>query len=243
MATDKSCCWSITINNPDEADKIAWAALKNYSWFRSQDGQMEKGQEGTPHFQGILHTTSIRFACIKKVLPRAHIEKAKNPKGLERYVVKEETRLGDGTFAPKTQVASQSDLQTEIYESVINRWNVMREGNPDLTLDVFLKMMVVRYPLKKGHTFADIIFDASVNSLIEKGFYGIEFVAANPQVRLAFTKYFSAIVIRTHNAQTNRRTTSSENRCSDRPQESTQPDESLDQDSEGSGEKNDRKTN
>lgn len=86
----RGTCWSITINNPT-ADDMSPTLPAGWKLV----GQMEKGEEGTLHYQGMLTTNQVRFSAVKKVFSRAHIELAKNRKGLEKYVHKPETRVSE----------------------------------------------------------------------------------------------------------------------------------------------------
>lgn len=86
--SDRSTCWSITINNPTDEDmQIELPA----GWRLT--GQIEQGAEGTRHYQGMLNTPQVRFTAVKKIFKRAHIEVAKNRKALEKYVHKVDTRV------------------------------------------------------------------------------------------------------------------------------------------------------
>lgn len=188
----KGVCWSITINNPTTDDFQQWESLKGQHWVRSVEGQLEKGEEGTPHLQGMIRTLSVRFAQVKKALPRAHIEKARNEVALAKYVAKEETRV---SAIPKAKVANQMDVQTALLDEVLLHGHKFFDWNGAYFLE-FLD--------KHGHTMAtdwEIWVDRAVNRLIREGYYGVEFVMANPQVRVAFKKYFVAILYRTYNAR------------------------------------------
>lgn len=64
-------CFTFTINNPTEQDN---KDLENCP-FRYVIIGLEKGENGTPHYQGYMELNKkIRFNTIKKMLPRAHIE-------------------------------------------------------------------------------------------------------------------------------------------------------------------------
>lgn len=79
-------------------------ALKEHPTFvKMVKYQDEIGDEGTLHIQGAVQTTQVRFSAIKKWLPRAHIEVARNKKALLNYVEKEDTAV------PNTQVVIQAD--------------------------------------------------------------------------------------------------------------------------------------
>lgn len=89
--TLKASHWSITINNPAEEDR---QALKDHPTFvKKVVCQDEVGENGTLHIQGYIQTTQVRFSAIKKWLPRAHIEVARNKQALLNYVQKEETAV------------------------------------------------------------------------------------------------------------------------------------------------------
>jgi len=66
--------WCVTVNNPTEADKKAFAEIGAKYWIYGE----EVGEEGTPHLQGYIWFQNQRtFRSVTKKLPRAHIEKAK----------------------------------------------------------------------------------------------------------------------------------------------------------------------
>jgi len=89
--TVRSSHWSLTINNPtpDDEEDIEYARQKGWK----VDGQKERGKEGTEHFQLHLQTPQVRFSAVKKMFPRAHIEVARNPAALAKYVNKDEGRV------------------------------------------------------------------------------------------------------------------------------------------------------
>lgn len=190
--TDKSCYWSITINNPTEDDMIRWEGLKGEKWVKKVMGQLEKGENETPHIQGMLNTESVRFSQIKRALPRAHIEVARKPAALAHYVQKEDTRLAQ---LPTTRVATQADIQRECLTLAVEAYNNNYPfKNGVFTRDEFYDWMILHNLQYKA--WGEALLDASVKKLVREGYYGIEFVMCNPQVRLAFKKYFCEIVIR-----------------------------------------------
>lgn len=192
--SDKSCCWSITINNPTAEDFQQWESLKGQPWVRSVSGQIEKGeQEETPHLQGMVKTLSVRFSQVKKALSRAHIEKARNEAALAKYVAKEETRV---STLPKVKVATQIEVQ-QYCLTVTLSWcyHWLEIEDPSSIEDTEL---LSRCETQIRENWENILDDA-VNSLILQGYYGVEFVVSNPQVRTAFKKYLPAIMYRTLN--------------------------------------------
>ena len=171
--------------------------MKQLSWVKDVKGQLEKGEEGTTHIQGYLHTNQVRFSMVKKALSRAHIEPARNTLALQQYVQKEDTRVAE---IPVAKVATQKEVQNEVLE--ILKLNSEKFENPSYFL----------WCLQEGVEFsnanntqlckeAEWWVDQAVRSLILKGYYGVEFVMSNPQVRFAFKRYLPQILLRQINAE------------------------------------------
>lgn len=192
--SDKCCNWSITINNPTDEDKERWACLKSLTWVKEVKGQLERGQEGTLHIQGMIKTQSVRFSQVKKALPRAHIEPARNATALAQYVTKSETRVAS---LPTLKVASQADVQNMIIE-YLEREAKFRYPEWDSLMLWSQKLHRYEYELQQDWEYWT---DLAVSALIYRGYYGVEFVMANNQVRQAFKKYFVPIIHRTIHAR------------------------------------------
>lgn len=177
----KASAWSITINNPTDADIESWKHAKMLHWVKDVKGQLEKGENGTPHIQGMLVTESVRFSQVKKAFPRAHIEAAKNKQALATYVQKDETRVA--TITP-VKVGTATDVQNECLGQVQNWLEEHRPGKDlwDCKSEI--------------ETHWELFLDKAVNELIQKGYYGMEFAVCNPQVRSAYRRYFWSICIR-----------------------------------------------
>lgn len=79
--TDRATAWSLTINNPTQADEESIQLARQKGW--QVIGQLEEGENGTKHYQLLLKTSRIRFGGVKKLFPRAHIEVARNVAALE----------------------------------------------------------------------------------------------------------------------------------------------------------------
>lgn len=196
LTQTKGSAWSVTINNPTEDDFRLWNALKGYPWVKEVIGQIEKGEEeGTPHIQGMVKTQHVRFSQLKKALPRAHIEKARKPDALANYVQKDETRV---STIPTTKVATQQDIQRRLLKMTLDKYLTTGGENNKDRFYGWLQVEAVR-----NKHFTESWLDAAVKQLVLEGYYGIEFVVSNPQVRLAFKKYFCEIIIREYGAQTN----------------------------------------
>lgn len=89
-ANAKSRNWCFTLNNYTETEISDIEKLDCKYIF-----QEEKGENGTPHLQGILmFKNGVYFNSVKKMLPRAHIERCKNKISSIKYCTKPETRVG-----------------------------------------------------------------------------------------------------------------------------------------------------
>lgn len=141
-------------------------------------GQLEKGENGTEHFQGMLRTQQVRFSAVKKVYPRAHIEAARNSKALEQYVNKEETRLA---------VVESEHIPTIFeYQTIIaKKW---REDE--------YEEMVRAFPRKDRDDIAMLYLDSLVSQDISDGARGAEWIATNPMWRNAWKKFWRSIIKR-----------------------------------------------
>lgn len=84
--------WFITVNNPTEEIKKKIREIANAK--NDYVFQVEKGEQGTVHIQGVLlYKHPQRFSSIKKLLPTAHIEPVISLKDAIDYCTKEETRV------------------------------------------------------------------------------------------------------------------------------------------------------
>lgn len=201
MPIAKASCWSITINNPSADDHAQWESMKSLPWVKQVGGQLEEGEEGTPHIQGMVVTEYGRFfEKLKAVLPRAHIEIAKNKFALATYVTKDETRIRSlASYERKeTKVATQQDIQNELVFQVKVLAPVKypeRYAASDHDIQVFMDRH--GWIVKQD---ADWWIDQSVTALIRRGYFGVEFVMSNNQIRSAFKRYLDSIIIRNLNA-------------------------------------------
>lgn len=220
--TDKSCAWSVTTNNPTPEDLENWKnAIHNHVWIKEVHGQMEVGEQGTPHIQGMLKTDSVRISQVKKAFPRAHIEfPTKGALALQRYCSKEDTRLATlPSQQQSVKVATQKDLQDTLSEVVLEDLYHFHKGIAIGYIHHVLYMnkgkksfnkTIVEYgydtPIPSYRVFeanaeyidsvADTYIDIAVNKLIRAGYFGIETVICNNQVRNGVKKYLASILIR-----------------------------------------------
>lgn len=204
--------WSITINNPTEEDKMAWTNVQQHHFVEGSLGQLEQGENGTVHIQGYLKTQKVRFSAIKKIFPRAHIEIAKNPNALARYVVKEETRLAPlPTGRTATPQLVQAYVLTEVINMLGNRRYFRKLNKEERQMEWCSEELppaefsegrlgnIQRINMNRMYIdkHALQIVDTAVSQMIEQGIYGVEFVMSNNQVRSAYKNYLPSILIRT----------------------------------------------
>lgn len=85
--------WVFTLNNPEGELDREWPKLRYASW------QLERGEEGTLHWQGYVElNASVKLGGMKAWLPRAHFEVARADRVTARaYTRKEDTRV-DGPW-------------------------------------------------------------------------------------------------------------------------------------------------
>jgi len=169
---ERASCWSITINNPTEAE----TQCEVPGW--KLTGQFEQGKEGTKHFQGMLRTPQVRFTAVKKQFPRAHIEVARDAKALSKYVHKDETRVD--VYTP-SDIPSIFQYQTQIAKAWRQEeWKGMIEN----VLEGKMDEMAMNY------------VDMLVRRDIEAGKKGCEWIAINPMWRSSWKKFWRSIIKR-----------------------------------------------
>jgi hypothetical protein len=180
--SDRATCWSVTINNPLPADDENIALAKQKSGWKVE-GQLEKGENGTPHYQLMVKTPQTRFGSIKKAFPRAHIEPARNFKALAEYVHKDDTRVAELPTNDK-------------YPSLTALWELFYQ---------YIRTEQLAIPVCEDSRL--VMFDQFVHLYIELG-YHIETMGVNPQIRSSVKKYLPALILRAQKIrrQTDRQT-------------------------------------
>lgn len=189
MSTSRGTSWSLTINNPTPADEESINIARQRGW--KVEGQLEKGKEGTLHYQLRVRTPQLRFSAVKKQFPRAHIEIARNDAALGNYVNKEESRV------------AALPTQQEKYPSLSKLWDLVYDKLSD----------AIGGPAESDYDWDKLsdrkkldLFDVACGELISDG-YHIESIAVNPQTRAAFAKFSKSILIRSYvDRQTDRQT-------------------------------------
>jgi len=189
MSTDRSTHWSLTINNPNADDEECIALARQRGW--KIDGQKERGEGGTEHYQLHLQTPQVRFSAVKKMFPRAHIEVARNPSALALYVTKEETRIGE-LVKKQDRYPSQSKFFELIWDEIL--------ATPD---DYPFKLATLKFVGDaKPHRRA---YWQAAQALVRKGYY-VENMAVNPMTLSAWDSFFYALLDRKIAGETSRQT-------------------------------------
>lgn len=188
--TERAGCWSITINNPT-ADDLNPTLPRGWVL----EGQMEEGAEGTKHYQGMLTTPQCRFSAVKKVLPRAHIEVARNRAALKKYVHKEDTRTHEvGTVV--SAIPNLFDYQGVVAKAFNLEW---LQGKYKERLAAWTAARCAAAKPPDMDEMAMDYLDAIVAEHIRQGMRGVEYIAINPMWRSSWKKFWRSIIER--NAQ------------------------------------------
>lgn len=176
-STVRASWWSITINNPTDEDRKLLEKQNLPSFVKSIHSQDEVGDEGTPHIQGAVNTTQVRFSEVKKWLPRAHIEPARNKDALLKYVKKTETAVAG------TQFVVQADyLSMEAYMRALAA--AARE-EPDWT-QFMMEMTFEQIAKKRDQWARDEYWEIANEILLEKP--SIIGLISNPQMERAWVR-------------------------------------------------------
>lgn len=189
MTTNRANTWSVTINNPGANDEENIALARQKGW--KVEGQLEKGKEGTTHYQLMVKTPQVRFSAVKKQFPRAHIEVARNPTALAQYVKKEETREGE-LMTDQSKYPSLQTLWDMFAEYIDNHVDYLGSDH-DEGLSEWSKQRWLD------------VFDSFIGEAILQG-YVVETMAVNPQVRSCVKLYGFQLFLRSIDRQTDRQT-------------------------------------
>jgi len=185
--------WSVTINNPEDKDEEQINLARQKGW--KVEGQLEVGENGTPHYQLAVRTPQVRFSALKKAFPRAHIEVARSAPALLNYVVKEETRAGD--------LPTQQDK----YPSLSKYWDLVFRHLNGLDKDgldyvVLEEGRVKFYNEEREKLYRKTplaMLDEATRSLIKDG-YHVEGIGGNPNTRSQWKLYSDSIILRSYAA-------------------------------------------
>lgn len=200
MGSQKASNWSITINNPTAEDYAEIEALKVQPWVKKWEGQLEEGEDGTPHIQARLHTERCRFGRVKTALSRAHIEAARNSLALTNYVHKPETRI-----AELPTVASRF-MNIQQFYPILAAWTVdkIAEDYHESAEDV--RIVFKHSTIHRGFENRVNEWKAKYKPLelvqqcaalqIQQGALGLEYIITNPATKTMFKTFFWDIIVR-----------------------------------------------
>jgi len=195
----RATCWSVTLNmknvKQSSCDEMINTA-RSAGW--KVTGQEEMGEEN-PHYQLMVQTPQVRFSAVKKMFPTGHIEVARNPTALAKYVKKEETRVG---------TLPEHD---EKYVTASRLWDMIYQYNEAIGLwDKTNFDSVVCY---KEHEQRAIerdplaFYDRMIGLFIRQGYF-VDMLATNPAIRSFWKKFWRDILERSRmtDTQTDRQT-------------------------------------
>lgn len=193
-STDRHTSWSVTINNPTAADEEEIALARSKGW--KVEGQIERGENGTPHYQLLVKTPQTRFSTIKNYFKRGHIEPAKNVVALKKYVHKEDTRVAELTSTDDKYPSVSKMWELMFVFLRDNNWiHIDHDPRYDTENDRWDTMWFKDCPNHLRHN-PERMFDTLIQELIINGYF-VEHHAMNPQVRGAWKRYAPAILHRT----------------------------------------------
>lgn len=137
----KSYYWLYTINNPEPNDKTMQTRM--HGMYEYLVYQMEKGEQGTLHYQGyVVFTSEKRLSTVRTYQPRAHWEMRKGShEEAKAYCMKEDTRvLGPWSFGDDSKLPISRGQRNDIYkvkDDIINGQSIYNVANDNF--DVFLR--------------------------------------------------------------------------------------------------------
>lgn len=104
--------WVFTWNNPQPEGGPNISTVADQAKYVVY--QLEKGENGTPHFQGLIVFSTVKsLKQLKNMLPAAHFEVMRGSlEQAEKYCTKEDTRImGPWKFGEKPQQGRRTDLE------------------------------------------------------------------------------------------------------------------------------------
>lgn len=152
-------CWSITINNPTQSDEYCIAQARQKGW--KVHGQLEKGENGTPHYQLMLRTPQVRFSAVKSTFPRAHIEVSRNPTALAAYVQKDETRVGQLQLDQ-----GKYPTQLQLFQWFSSYWYTVNQEKKTNNLEIF--DLMVAQKIAQGYMIGAEVMNPQIRAFIKK---------------------------------------------------------------------------
>ena len=119
--------WFFTLNNPTpEEDPRKWKQTRWVKW------QLEKGEEGTMHWQGVVEMECVkRMTGMKKINARAHWEVTRDVQKSIGYVTKSNTRIdGPWEHGEAKQQGQRSDLEAACETAMTKGMSAVMQEHP-----------------------------------------------------------------------------------------------------------------
>lgn len=173
ITMDRGTCWSVTCNLKNISRSTVEQHIENAKlsgW--GIEGQIEKGEEGTEHFQLMVKTPQVRFSAVKKMFPTAHIELARNRTALAQYVQKEDTRV-ESIRSVEVSFLTYPMVRKKFFEWVI------QEGRSHI----------------HDHDARLQTWDTFIGLSISEGME-VDLIGMNPQHRGCICKYWDSYIAR-----------------------------------------------
>jgi len=128
----RSRTYFFTINNVNEETELAFSTQECVY----QIYQIEEGESGTIHLQGVVYYANARaFNSIKKEYPSAHIEVCKDIHKSIQYCSKEDTRIrGPYEYGTRPEQGKRGDLtriKNQIMTGELTVYDI-RQANPEI---------------------------------------------------------------------------------------------------------------
>lgn len=174
------------------------------------DGQLERGENGTPHYQLMVKTPQVRFAAVKRMFPRGHIEVARDSVALARYVQKQESRLAplstDSKYYPNLSAYYRLVVKHFLNHNWLNADPACWCGdNPERWWkDAPIRNYSQQSDLYESGVYVERFneidmrcWELATASLIMQG-YHVEQYWLNPQVKGAIKRFSWEIIARTY---------------------------------------------
>jgi len=172
----KAYGWSLTVWMPPYTPKswqetIDQAVASNPKW--SVHGQKECGDEsGKLHYQLFLKTPDQpRKSKIIRFLPKVHVESETNRNALEKYVHKEDTRVGEFKTIERSHITFKECVRK--FMEWLDQQDILDD---DFSADEKLK-----------------IWDEFIEFSVAEG-VNVDIIGVNPQYRCCISKYWKGYV-------------------------------------------------
>lgn len=125
--TQRGMHWAITDNTQNGQDFLRHLQAnpeKLPTWVKKIYGGLEMASTGQIHFQGhISAKNNVRFSQVKKLLPGAHIELARNFNASIVYAMKSDTAVGEKICAEnpdETHILAPGQILSDVAEHIIS---------------------------------------------------------------------------------------------------------------------------